>query len=181
LFSVLKSEPKPDAVEAHAAVAPQTAPAAAPAGAVVAAAPAQKARVKLLVSASPARARLRLDGQRVENPYVAELPADEREHELVVTADGYEPEVRKLRFARDLELKLVLAPQIANVRAPRPPQASNAPSPAPEPRAPVVSPAPVRAGASQQTPASAQPGMDLKKPSSGRLSHSIDEKDPYQQ
>ena len=185
LFSLFKSEPKRETnIATQSALAqPSAAPLAAVTGSAApppAAAPTAPARVRLVVAASPARARLRLDGRRVENPYVAEVAADEREHELVVSADGYEPELRKLRFQRDLELRLVLAPQSVGVKA-RVAQPSNPPPPAPESRAPVAS-APARATPSAPAAANVpQPGMDLKKPPSGRITHSIDEKDPYQQ
>jgi serine/threonine-protein kinase len=172
--------------------APQTAPAptvasaarlgsgAPPSATPATANPAQKAPlVRLTISASPAGARLRLDGERVENPYRSEVTADDREHELLVTADGYEPEMRRLRFDRDLDLRLALSKEAvdrtrgARVSAPR----------TIERRAPVASVAPA-AGERLVAPAPStveevKPGTDLKKRASAPPTRTIDEQDPY--
>jgi eukaryotic-like serine/threonine-protein kinase len=166
-------------------VGPVASPAAAPSAQPLAASAnhgdsaAKNRTLKLSIAASPERAQLRLDGRRIENPYRAELPQDEREHELIATAAGHAPEVRRLRFDRDLELRISLEAEVAEtkrgVRAIAPRTAA--------PHTPVMStPAPPKAAA--QPPASAEelkPGVDLKKRSGSFPMRAIDEEDPYSQ
>jgi serine/threonine protein kinase len=183
LLSLSRGEPKvvEAAAQTHSALPVQIPPQASAEVAPLAAPAARGPRIRLLVSASPARARLRLDGTRIDNPFLSELPSDEKEHELVISADGYEPEVRKLRFEHDLELKLVLAPQAPSSRT-RAPAASASPL---DGRGGAQPPSPAagsKAGSSSQASGAApQPGMDLKKPAAVRVTRGIDEKDPYQQ
>jgi serine/threonine-protein kinase len=141
---------------------PTTAPAPAP------------SNINLLVSAAPGRVRLRLDGKPIDNPFAGAFPADGREHELVASAEGYQNEVRRLRFERDLEIRLSLSP-ILRGRA-----AAN--NPAPEAKSPTAaaptSVAPPPPARSVPASTAAQPGADLRK-SPQRSSRTIDEKDPY--
>src|SRR6185369_1684440 len=59
-------------------------------------------------------------GVHIENPYRAELPVDNLDHELVITAEGYEPLVRHLRGSGDVELRLSLETEAGTERkAPR--------------------------------------------------------------
>jgi serine/threonine-protein kinase len=84
-----------------------TAAASAPAPASVS--PATTIRVRL--GATPEQAELYLDGVRLQsNPYSSALPMDQRDHELRVTAEGFAPITRNLRFDADLALQLTLAP-----------------------------------------------------------------------
>jgi hypothetical protein len=70
--------------------------------------PADK-KVKVRIKVSPKSATLTLDGKPLEgNPFNGELPADGREHELVVSAEGYDDETRQLLLSTDKELEIVL-------------------------------------------------------------------------
>lgn len=137
--------------------------------------PAKVGTLKLAISATPARAQLRLDGQRVENPYRSELPLDDREHELIVTAEGYAPEVHRLRFERDLELRVSLEQEIAEKKP-------GARAVAPKNAGIPVASAPAGQKTAAQPTSSAEevrPGVDLKKRSGSLPTRAIDEQDPY--
>jgi eukaryotic-like serine/threonine-protein kinase len=127
------------------------------------------AEVRLRASATPAHAKLHLDGRLLSgNPFVGMVKRDDREHELSVSADAYQTKTRMLRFDRDLDVELSLSRAARferMVRAARPQPAAAAPAPeAPPPAAPA-----------------AEPGVDLRSRSGGRVKRSIDEKDPYGQ
>jgi hypothetical protein len=117
---------------------------------------------------------LRLDGKPLDNPFAGAFPADGREHELVASAEGYQNEVRRLRFERDLEIRLSLSPILRGRAAANNPAPEAKPATASAPTS--VAPAPP----ARSVPAStaAQPGADLRK-SPPRPSRTIDEKDPY--
>ena len=138
-------------------------------------APAEAATIRLGVAATPARARLQLDGKPVENPYHANVPSDSAEHELVISADGYEPEVRSLRFERDTELRIRLVERGRGVKVPASPVAD------PDARASAPQPASEARPRAASAPSSEEiaPGMDLKKSTTGRSTRTIDEQDPY--
>jgi eukaryotic-like serine/threonine-protein kinase len=86
--------------------------------------------VTLRVNVTPPEAAVSLDGQPLAGaPPAISLPKDELEHELRAEAEGFEPQTRKLRLTRDVELKLEL-----NALAP-PPAAKPAPAPAGKRRA----------------------------------------------
>jgi serine/threonine protein kinase len=73
-------------------------------------APTPPRAIHFMVRATPEHAALYLDGARLStNPFTTSLPADEREHELRITADGFLPVTRNVRFDRDVELQLALA------------------------------------------------------------------------
>jgi serine/threonine protein kinase len=77
--------------------------------AVAPVAPAPAAMIRLMLRATPEQAALYLDGARLaSNPFTSSQPVDEREHELRITADGFEPITRSVRFDRDVELQLAL-------------------------------------------------------------------------
>jgi len=68
------------------------------------------ALMQLDIGAQPSHAIILLDGKAVgSNPYSGQHPRDGREHALQVTATGYEPQGRTLRFDRDLALQIQLA------------------------------------------------------------------------
>ncbi|HET9932398.1 MAG TPA: serine/threonine-protein kinase [Polyangiaceae bacterium] len=133
--------------------------------------------INLLVAAGPARAHLRLDGKPIDNPFAGSFPADGHEHELVASAEGYQNEVRKLRFERDLEIRLSLSPIIPRGRAAAPSN-NSAPEPKSAPAPAAAPPSPPPAPRSAPAAAVAQPGADLRK-SPQRTSRTIDDKDPY--
>jgi hypothetical protein len=155
------STPPPPAVQASAPV-PTT-----PVTATNAPVEAPRTRVQLVVAVTPSFAKLRLDGDPIENPFVAQLPIDDREHELKVTAPGFTPVVRTLRFQHDLELKLVLNRDPA---APAERRAAGVRSSTSADRGEAAS-----AGGSTAP----QPGADLKSRSGRRPTRTIDDKDPY--
>jgi hypothetical protein len=117
------------------------------------------------VSVSPSSAKLRLDGAPIDNPFVAQVPIDEREHELKVTAQGFTPVVRTLRFQHDLELKLVLNRDTGAER-----RAASVRSASPSERGDTL-------GSPSNT--APEPGADLKPRTGRRPTRAIDDKDPY--
>ena len=143
-------------------------------------APEALASVRLDVSVSPADAVLQLDGRPVPNPYHAELRKEALDHELRVTAEGYETEVHRLRFDRDLVLQLALTRESRSKKDRR--VAGAAPgAKVVDPRAPLPSAASVSAkpAAPAATKEELAPGADLKPGASPRPSRTIDEQDPY--
>jgi serine/threonine-protein kinase len=130
--------------------------------------------VRLAVAVAPKGAQLVLDGRRIENPFVGELPRGDQQHTLEVSAAGYRSELRQLSASRDIALRIELARDAASWRAPAPvvrspPAVAQLPSP-------QATPPPQRSSAA--APASAlQPGQDLMKPA--RSARTIDDKDPY--
>jgi eukaryotic-like serine/threonine-protein kinase len=144
-------------------------------------APEGAASVRIDVSVSPADARLEVDGQAVSNPYRVELRKEPIERELRVTAEGYETEVHRLRFDRDLVLQLALTRESRSKKDRRlvgavpgarvvEPRAAGLPSP------PSVSVKPAATPSAKEEPS---PGADLKQGASPRPSRTIDEQDPY--
>jgi serine/threonine protein kinase len=158
--------------------APSTASSIAPARAP---APEAVPSVRIDVSVSPPEARLEVDGQAVANPYRVELRKEPIERELRVTAEGYETEVHRVRFDRDLVLQLALTRDGrskkdrrfagtvpgARVVEPRGPALPSLPSVSAKPAAPA------------STKEELSPGADLKQRPSQRPSRTIDEQDPY--
>jgi serine/threonine-protein kinase len=159
-----------------AAVAPSVP--ALPPGTTSAAPAAKTGSLELVISASPARARLRLDGHRVENPYRSEMPLDDREHELIVTAEGYAPEVHRIRFERDVELRVSLEREASEKKsgggASIPPRSAPAHTPSVSAEAAAKSSA-----QSSSSVEEVKPGADLKKRSGPFPTRAIDEQDPY--
>ncbi|MGC4089490.1 MAG: serine/threonine-protein kinase [Polyangiaceae bacterium] len=97
-----RPEATPPQASVHAAVAPSAIPsAAAPPSIALAPTPAPLAKVHVTLVVNPPRAQLLLDGQRVENPFVREVAADDGEHVLEISAAGYKPERHRLAFSRD--------------------------------------------------------------------------------
>lgn len=137
--------------------------------------------VRIDVSVSPPEARLELDGQAVSNPLRVELRKEPIERELRVTAEGYETEVHRVRFDRDLVLQLALTRDGRSKKDRR--FAGTVPgAKVVEPRGPAL---PSLSSASTKPPAAASakeelsPGADLKQGPSQRRSRTIDEQDPY--
>jgi hypothetical protein len=79
--------------------------------------------VSISISVSPADARLTLDGVTVSNPLVMKRRPDNRPHELVAEAAGYQSLKRSLSFERDLTVMMGLAPQPQAATNPVVPQA----------------------------------------------------------
>jgi serine/threonine-protein kinase len=93
------------------------------------------AEVSVTIQATPADARLTLDGHPLaKNPFRAELARDDNEHELRVEAEGYEPVVKTVRLDKDVALTVTLA-RVATAPAPRGAAgAKRGPAAAPAPR-----------------------------------------------
>jgi serine/threonine protein kinase len=90
---------------------PESAPVALSPAVAAVPSPAPVVMVRVQLSVEPAQAALYLDGARLSsNPFSSSLPADQREHELFVTADGFLSLTRSVRFETDMELKLALDP-----------------------------------------------------------------------
>jgi serine/threonine protein kinase len=68
------------------------------------------ASVSVAIRATPAEARILLDGERLANPYHAQHLSDASEHELVVEASGFATRRRTLRLDRAVDLSIQLAP-----------------------------------------------------------------------
>jgi serine/threonine-protein kinase len=65
--------------------------------------------IELRINASPAHAKLVLDGKELSrNPYRGPAPADGQSHRLRVQADGFLPEDRIIVFERDLDVVVAL-------------------------------------------------------------------------
>jgi hypothetical protein len=65
--------------------------------------------IELGLTTSPRAAMFRIDdGPWVAGPYTANVPHDDREHEVHVAANGYFPRAVKLRFSKDTQLDIVL-------------------------------------------------------------------------
>ncbi len=96
-------------------------------------------RVRVRIHASPADAKLTLDGRALgDNPWIGEVPRDDLPHRLVISREGYEPLERTLRFDHNLSLELSLTPK-PNVPAPTPqPRVMNKPTTAEEPPEPTA-------------------------------------------
>jgi len=150
-----------------------------PSGSVPTATVAQPQIRHVLISVGPASAKLRLDGQRIDNPYVAELPVDDLEHELVATADGYEQLVRRFHGGGDVELRLSLTTEASTQRkSPKggPVRARDLRSP------PSAAPLVAEPTSPRSTPTSDEikPGADLtRRTAAPRTTRDIDDKDPY--
>lgn len=77
-----------------------------------AASPAPARTVRVSLRAQPASAKFRIDGgPMLENPYVAELPADEKPHVVVVEAPSYLSLAQQVVLSDDLTVQISLAHQ----------------------------------------------------------------------
>jgi hypothetical protein len=66
--------------------------------------------VNVTLRATPDEARFSIDdGPAVTNPYVAELPRDEKMHRIRTFAPGYDDKDQQLPFASDVSLRVSLA------------------------------------------------------------------------
>lgn len=165
---------------ALAAVITHAAPTAAPAP--ESQTPRPTTSLRLIVAASPPSARIKLDGQSVDNPYVGELPADGSQRELRITADGYAPIERSLVMTHDQELKLSLSREVGARRAPVEADGREPAAPPVVERASAAAPAPPKSApiAASPKPAPAiEPGADLRGVGTTRAGRKIDNKDPY--
>ena len=136
-------DPKPAASNDTAATAPTP---------TQSSAATQESNVEVAIDVSPPRARITVDGKDVgKSPFRAKVPKDARNHDVVVSADGYVPETRTIGFDRDVRLELAL---------------KLATNPSGHPIPIVTAPASNSTGA----------GTDLHVQ---RPKHNIDDKDPY--
>ena len=116
--------------------------------------------VHLSLRATPPDARFALDGTTLDaNPYEGDVARDGATHRLTVNADGFESREMEVRFSRDVDLDVTLAPRTPA----QPPSTSPATPPAAARAAPVRAPNP--------------PSLSPKHASK----RSIDEEDPYSQ
>jgi serine/threonine protein kinase len=111
-----------------------------------------EATVDVSIEVSTPRAKISVDGKSVgKSPFRASVPKDAREHQVVVTADGYVSESRTIGFDRDVRLELSLKPV-------------------------TVVGVPATAATNATPSATMTAGSDLHVV---RPKHNIDEKDPY--
>jgi hypothetical protein len=133
--------------------------------------------VRLAIAATPKRAQVWLDGRRISNPFVGELPRDDRDHELEVRASGYQVEQRLVRLSEDVALTIELRSEQSRGKPPilaaRPGLGGSSAQQAPSSSLSQTQPG-VRASANEPL---AQPGQSLTRPP--RVVRAIDEKDPY--
>ena len=107
--------------------------------------------VEVAIDVSTPHAKITVDGKDVgKSPFRASVPKDARNHDVVVSADGYVPETRTIGFDRDVRLELALKPASGGGRT-----------------VPIVTAAASSSGA----------GTDLRVQQ--RPKHNIDDKDPY--
>jgi serine/threonine protein kinase len=131
------------------------------------------AEVQVRVRALPDTATLTLDGKALgPSPYSGLQARDDKEHQLVISAGGYQPRTLNLHFDHDLDLEVALAQS----------QATNAANPTPAP-----SPTPALNPALSSTPAlspitSARKQSVLAVPRahvSGAVPKKAEDNDPY--
>jgi serine/threonine-protein kinase len=141
------------------------------------ASPATVPSVRLAIAATPKRAQIWLDGRRMTNPFVGELPRDELAHELEVRANGYQVEQRVVQLSEDVALTIELRPEHSRAKPPmsaaRPGLGGNSEMPSSSLSSQGAQPG---ARASANEPPS-QPGQSLTR--APRITRAIDEKDPY--
>jgi serine/threonine-protein kinase len=66
-------------------------------------------RIEVRLSAQPSDAKLFLDGRALDqNPFVGSFPADQKDHELRIEAEGHETVTRRISFERDVMIELSL-------------------------------------------------------------------------
>jgi len=83
------------------------------------------AEVRLNIRAQPGSAVLSLDGKVLgANPYSGAQVRDSRQHELVVSAAGYQPRTLSIQFDHDVDLEVGLAQSQASNQAPLKPSTS---------------------------------------------------------
>jgi serine/threonine-protein kinase len=104
------------------------------------------AEVRVSIRAQPVNAALMLDGKPLgQSPYSGAQARDQKQHELIVSAEGYQARTLSIHFDHDVDLEIGLAaaqppPGSPALTASASPIArKNAALPAQRPRAPVVS------------------------------------------
>ncbi|HEY1958160.1 MAG TPA: serine/threonine-protein kinase [Polyangiaceae bacterium] len=76
----------------------------------------QETTIEVAIEVTPARATITVDGKEVgHSPFHASVPKDPSNHQVQVSADGYQPETRTIGFDRDVRLELELKPRLAPV------------------------------------------------------------------
>lgn len=119
-------------MEASAAAAAESTPPA------VATAAEKAKRVQIAVRVTPADATLILDGKRLhETPWKANVLVDDKDHELVISAEGYETESRTLQFDVEQRIEIHLKKSKTKLAgplyvAPKKPEEAKDPEPPPK-------------------------------------------------
>jgi serine/threonine-protein kinase len=110
LYNSLSTPAQPAQAEsAFAVTAPQPSAPSAPV--------AEPSRVQVRIGAMPTDATLFLDGQRLSgNPYIAEVPADAKEHVVRAEAQGFDPSERITVFDKNVTLEFSLEASQAQPR-----------------------------------------------------------------
>jgi serine/threonine-protein kinase len=110
-----------------------------------AASSARSATVRVSIRAQPANALLALDGQPLSgNPYTGAHVRDENQHELSVTAGGFEPRTLPIRLDHDLDVDVGLAQTPAPAPEPKPSARPLSAAKKSQQQAPIVSNAPLK-------------------------------------
>jgi serine/threonine protein kinase len=103
------------------------------------------ASVRVHLSASPATARFTIDGAGLAaNPYEADVARDAAPHQVVVTADGFEPRRFDVRFDQDVSFDLSLVATASEPSPPRPASVRQSVAPASTHVSDLVTPKPRR-------------------------------------
>jgi hypothetical protein len=171
----LAATARPPGVGGNAALPSGTTARALPEPTVPAPAP---AGVVLRVAATPAGARLTLDGMAIGNaPFRGVYPKDNRAHVVAATMDGYLSMSSQVSFAEDVDLEMRLAriapaPAVATKKKRSAPPPTGARPASPSPSAPSSSPA--------ETPAQ-RPRLEMgdQLPPPTRPKRSIDLENPW--
>jgi len=80
--------------------------------------PARPTQVSIHLTAFPRTARMTLDGTLLPtNPYSADLPEDDLDHELVITARGYKTQSKTIRLEKNVDFALTLLPKQQKAKA----------------------------------------------------------------
>ncbi len=139
-------------------------------------------RVTVSIATKPARAVLRLDGQRISNPYLAVHGRDMASHHLTVELVGFQTVEQELRFDRDVDVVLTLASQVSQRRAKAAPGEGSAPESStgsPRDEASSRDTEAAQVAEAQKPSDEVQPGEDLGRNTPRIKSRRIDEVDPY--
>jgi serine/threonine-protein kinase len=155
--------------EGHEEPAPRPALAVAPAPAPqpVAAPAGVPPMITVSVTSSPAGAALVIGGvTRGRTPVALILEQADRELEVVLQLDGFEPKTKRVPLARDAQLEVTLEPLPRSDPPPRPEPARVEPPPRPRPQPrsrprppadPPPAPTPVETSAPEELPSPAEP------------------------
>jgi hypothetical protein len=150
-------------------------------------------QIAVAITATPANAKITVDGKDVFTPYEAKLERSTAPHQVRIEADGFEPQTKSVVFDRDLTLSVALnklpaptstapavkaSPPTLVGFSPRPTAARTAQPTASDP---VASPPSTSASSAAAAPTRAKKDIDRGNPftQSGGPTKSIDKTSPF--